>query len=277
MGPLPPTLYIIAAPASGIDDITLRARRILGEVGVVAADDTGQAQFLLNRLGLAPCVVASTRVDSILHELRGRDVALLDDGVRPHLSAAGLALVQAAIASGYGVVPLPGPSLPVSALVLSGLPADSFVYLGELPRQPAACQELLGSVADQSRTLVALVPWPDRVALSAGLHDALGSRPLVLVAETEQGIAEIWRGRAGEEIADGAGQPPIGPCVLIAGGARQERVPWSRERLLEEVRTSLVRGLAAKEVSRHLAAETGWPRREIYRLAVQIGRSLGSE
>jgi 16S rRNA (cytidine1402-2'-O)-methyltransferase len=277
MRPLPPVMYIIAAPAVGRDDITLRARRILGEVGVVAADDAGQAQSLLEQFGFAPHVVASTQVDSILRGLGGGDVALLDDGLRPHLSAAGQALVQAVIASGYRVVPVPGPSLPVSALILSGLPTDSFVYLGGLPRQPAACHELLVSVSEQSRTLVALVASADWPALSAGLHSALGPRPLVLVGQTEQGIAEIWRGRAGEVMVDVAGRPPLGPCVLVAGGARQERVSWSREHLLDEVRVRLGGGLGAKELSRQLAAEAGWPRREIYRLAVQIARSLGRD
>jgi 16S rRNA (cytidine1402-2'-O)-methyltransferase len=262
-------LYIVGAPAGDLHDITHRALRILGEVGLVVADDVDHAQRLMAHHGLDTPLLASTRSDLPLSALDDGDVAVLSEGRSPVLTAASNWLVLAAIERGFAVVPIPGPSLPLTALVVSGLPADSFVYLGELPSEPASRRDLLTSVAGERRTLVALASSDARPGLWADLLGVLGDRPLVLVMASEGATRVAWRGALGEAAEEAPGQPGSGPYALVIGGARELAERWDEERLRAEVRQRLGQGLSAREIGRELAGESGWPRRAIYRLAVR--------
>ncbi len=263
------TLYVVGAPAGDPDDLTQRARRILGEVALVVAVEAEAARRLLDHHGLATPLSAGADLRAALEELPEGDVALLLPGWSPVPSGPGLELLRTALERGYPPVPIPGPSLPATALVLSGLPADAFVYLGELPRQPQARRALLASVADEPRTLVAGVgadPLPDALA---DLSAVLGDRPLFLQAGTGETHAEPWRGSLAEALAAGAELGAEGRFILVIGGATDEPAAWSEERLRDEIRGRLAEGLRTKEISHELAEESGWRRREIYRLTVE--------
>jgi 16S rRNA (cytidine1402-2'-O)-methyltransferase len=260
-----------------VDDVTLRALRTLGDVSIIVAADVDRARRLLDSYDITTRLVAVAGVEDALGALEAGDIALVLEGQVLGPSGFHLALVQAAIERGFPVVPVPGPAFPVTALVVSGLPADSFVYLGELPRQAAVRRDLWASVATEHRTLVALES-PDRLDdCLPDLCDVLGDRPLVVVRASERGTEIVWRGDADEAVTCQVSFSGDEPCVLVIGGALDEPPPWDEDRLRAEIRGCLEQGLRVKETSQRLAAESGWRRREIYRLATEISRFFRDE
>jgi 16S rRNA (cytidine1402-2'-O)-methyltransferase len=273
-------LYVVGAPAGDPGDLSRRAQRILGQVVLVVAEDVGLAQRLLAHTNLAT-PVAPLRGDLPLQALDTGDVALLLRGWEPGPSDPGRQLVCAAIEQGRSVVPVPGPALPFTALVISGLPADSFVYLGQLPERRADRRDLLSSLVSEPRTLVAVGSF-DRLAADLADLYRLGERPCAIVAASETGTEVVWRGPLGQALQRAGEYPSAGSYGLVIGGASGQRTRWDEERLLVEIRTLAAQGHAAKEIGRRLASESGWPRREIYRLAVAVvqtedGKGINSD
>lgn len=281
------TLYVVGAPAGDPDDLTLRAVRCLEEAALIVADQAGVedadwAGQLLARHGigtpLVPLAVSREAADAavILEELEEGDLALLVSGWSLGPSVPGCQFVHLALERGFPVVPIPGPALPITALILSGLPADSFIYLGELPHEPALRSKLLAVVASEQRTLVVLASHHQLVGNLADLYGALGDRPLVVVAASQNGTEILWRGTLGKA-CDLVPEQAVGiACVLVVGGTRERPPVWDEARLRSEIRARLSQGLGAKEISRELAAESGWPRRQVYRLVIEEGRSKSS-
>lgn len=258
------TLYIVGAPAGDSDDLTFRARRILTEVGCVATCDPAWARRLLAAMSVEALVVATEDRAGIWDALGHGDVALLFSGILPGPSGPDLELIRTAIDLGVPVAPVPGPTLPITALVISGLPAGTFVFLGELSPQPTARRALLAAVAAERRTLVA-VESPDRLPLTlADLSALLGDRRLAILTEAGQ----TWRGAVGEALEHVTPSQLSGKSVLVISGACEAATRWDEDRLRAEIAAGLDQGFPAKELSRHLAASSGWPRREIYRFAV---------
>jgi len=137
------TLYLVATPIGNLEDITLRALRILGQARLIAAEDTRQTRKLLAHYQISTPLLSYhehnklTRLSEVMAALERGDVALVSDAGTPGLSDPGFELVRAALHAGHNVSPLPGPSAPIAALVASGLPTDAFIYLGYLPRRGA--------------------------------------------------------------------------------------------------------------------------------------------
>jgi 16S rRNA (cytidine1402-2'-O)-methyltransferase len=153
------------------------------------------------------------------------------------------------------------------------LPADGFAYLNKLPYDSKERRDLLASVAFERRTLVIQEKPADLSSTLADLHNALGSRPLCIVAASAIENNSVYRGPLHEAAADPPELPGDEPAMLVIGGHRQNDARWSEEELLTELQARLEAGQPAKEIARALAAESGWPRREIYSLAVDSGRS----
>jgi 16S rRNA (cytidine1402-2'-O)-methyltransferase len=262
------TLYIVGIPAGEPDHITRRALRTLGEVALVVAEGDRVAHRVLTHHGIQIPQEIPTNSDAVMDTLAVGDVAILSTGWLPGPSRACCQLIQTAIERGVPVVPIPGPSFPVTALVASGLPADSFVYLGALDQEPATRRDLLSSVSTERRTLVARLPSDRLLEALADLHDTLGDRPLVIFTTQGHRSGGRWQGTVSAaqehlpEIWDG------GSYVLVIGGARGQAVRWTEDRLRAEILVRLNQGLGAKKVSQQLI-ESGWPRREIYNLAVK--------
>ena len=155
------TLYLVATPIGNLEDVTARALRVLREASLIAAEDTRHTRQLLARFDIHTPLTSYfehnklAKLDEILSALAAGDVALVSDAGTPGLSDPGYELVRAALDAGHAVVPIPGPSALLAALVASGLPTDAFVYLGFLPRKDSDRQRLLASVAREPRTLVA--------------------------------------------------------------------------------------------------------------------------
>ena len=260
------TLYVVGIPAGALGDGTRRALRVLGEVALVVAQDPEQTRRFLSHHEIATPLIKTPPLGMVLGTLEAADVALVTEGWRVGLDDFGRQVVCAVRENGLPVVPIPGPNLPITALVVSGLPADSFVYLGELPPAPSVRRKLLSSVSGEWRTLVVLVRKKQD---SDDLYLALGERKSVLVTAAGGETKVVWRGtldQLPEQLSD---QSTDVPPVLIVGGARQQVELWEETRLRAEIQSAIESGLGAKEISKQLAAESGWPRREIYRLVVE--------
>src|SRR5574340_567486 len=193
-------LYLVATPIGNLEDITLRALRVLKEVSLIAAEDTRTAHHLLAHFGIQTPITSYyehnkvQKQTAILDALEQGDVAVISEAGMPGLSDPGYELVCAALAHGVRVVPIPGPSALTAALVASGLPTDQFVYLGFLPRQKSARRKLLESVAAEPRTLVAYEA-PHRIPQALDdIADILGDRAITVARELTKVYEEFFRG-----------------------------------------------------------------------------------
>jgi 16S rRNA (cytidine1402-2'-O)-methyltransferase len=199
-----PVLYVIATPIGNLEDISLRALRLLREVKLIAAEDTRTTRRLLNAHNIKTPLISyhehskRAKLDYLLDYLEKEDLALVSEAGMPGLSDPGYELILAAIEHGISVVPIPGASAVTTALVVSGLPTDQFVYLGFLPRRKGQRQRLLSSIVDEPRTIVAFeTPHRLRETLS-DIEEILGDRRLSVCRELTKVHEEIFRGRVSE-------------------------------------------------------------------------------
>ena len=270
------TLYLVGTPIGNLEDITLRALRILKEVGLIAAEDTRRASILARRYEIETPVTSYfegnklAKLELVLDELDAGDVALISEAGMPGLSDPGYELICAAIERGYPVVPVPGPSAPVTALVASGLPSDSFLYLGFLPRRQNERRRLLTEVAGERRTLIAFEA-PHRLRKSlADLEAVLGDRPLAACRELTKLHEEVWRGTVAEARAHFDAVEPRGEFTLVIGGAPEERVYWDERQVRAALDELLAQGTPRPAAARRVAAASGWSRKEVYRLGLEV-------
>jgi len=270
------TLYLVATPIGNLEDITLRALRILREAPLIAAEDTRQTRKLLDRYDIHQPLVSyfehneRARVGMLLDRLQQGDLALVSEAGMPAISDPGYALVKAAIDEGIPVVPIPGPSAPIAALAASGLPTDQFLYLGFLPRRTSERRKLLRSVAGEPRTLV-VFESPHRLVNS--LEDVLselGDRRVAVARELTKIHEEFVRGTARDVLGRLKESPPRGEVTLVIEGRIEER-PADLETRLRELIDS---GLSNRDVVTTLAAEAGASRREIYRLLLDARKCV---
>jgi 16S rRNA (cytidine1402-2'-O)-methyltransferase len=199
-----PVLYVIATPIGNLEDISLRALRLLQEVKLIAAEDTRTTRHLLNAHNIKTPLTSyhehskRAKLDYLLNYLEKEDLALVSEAGMPGLSDPGYELIVAAIERGISVVPIPGASAVITALVVSGLPTDQFLYLGFLPRRKGQRQRLLSSIVDEPRTIVAFeTPHRLKEALS-DIEDILGNRRLSVCRELTKVHEEIFRGRVSQ-------------------------------------------------------------------------------
>jgi len=269
------TLYIVGTPIGNLEDITLRAVRILQEVSLIAAEDTRKAQILLAHYEIKTSLTSffvgneQRKVDTILAALSEGDVALISDAGMPGISDPGYPLIRAAIEQGIPVVPVPGPSAHTAALVASGLPTDRFLFLGFLPRKASEQKAILRNVAGLQVTLV-LYESPRRVKTTLNtLRKALGNRPVALCREMTKLYEEVWRGNLDDAIAHLEAVPPRGEFTLIVGGAPDSDLIWDEAQVRAALAEQLAQGLSRSQAAREVAARSGWARRKIYDLEIE--------
>jgi 16S rRNA (cytidine1402-2'-O)-methyltransferase len=276
------TLHVVGIPAADPKDVTRRALRVLRAVGLIVTSNTLCAQKFLTFHGIGTPLVAcplqkaagenteeTVEIEIILQRLAHEDVALLFTEASWGNSTLTWNLVRAAVERGFAITSVPGPSLAVTALVTSGLPADTYVSLGVLPSRNLERRQLLGSVAAGRRTLVAF-EMSDRLSLA--LHDVveiLGDRCLIL-SPLEADADEIWRGTASEALAYFKANPPPGKWALVISGSLTQTAQWPEERVRSELERLLVKGMSRKEAARQVAGVSGWRPRDVYRLAARF-------
>ena len=272
------TLYVVATPIGNLEDITLRALRVLQEVGIIAAEDTRTTRKLLRRHNIRTSLVSYyegnrfLRIPFLLERLQEVDVALVSDAGMPGIRDPGYELVRAAIQAGVPVVPVPGPSAVTTALAVSGLPADQFLFLGFLPSRRKERLEALQRVSRQPHTLV-LFEAPHRLRASlADLAAALGSdRRVAVCRELTKLYEEIYRGTISQ--AQEHFTQPRGEFTLVMAGAEEKE--GSEEVTLQDVVEGLRKlrasGVAAREAVAQVMAQYGLPRRQVYQMWLGLG------
>lgn len=281
-GDMPGTLYIVATPIGNLEDITPRALRVLREVEVIACEDTRRTRVLLNHFGIKTRTISyhehneresAAGLGKLLEG--GKNVAMVSDAGTPLISDPGFRVVNAAIESGITVVPIPGPTAFVAALVASGLPSDQFFFAGFLPARANARRAHLEDLAAIQATLV-FYEAPHRIA--AALSDAvdvLGNREAAVARELTKIHEEIARGNL-RELAKRFSQSTAtrGEIVLLISGASESAFESTGERelssmrLIDRVRQLERDGLDSKLALKKAARELGLKRAEAYRLIV---------
>lgn len=263
------TLFVVATPLGNLEDITLRAIRVLKEASVVACEDTRRTLKLLNRYGIrAPLAVfhdhnKARAAVAILRRLReGDSVALVSDAGTPAISDPGYELVREAVAAGVRVEVVPGPSALIAALVVSGLPTDRFAFEGFLPNRGEKRRKALRALSGETRTMV-FYESPQRIA--AFLADAaefFGDRRACVVRELTKIHEEIVRGTLPELAAEIGGRASVlGEVTVVVGGS-----PGTAQLSVEEI----VRGAledppgSSRDLAREIAGRTGLSRKEVY-------------
>lgn len=269
------TLYVVATPIGNLEDVTLRALRVLREVELVLAEDTRRTRTLLTRHEIANRPRSlhahneAQRSREVLEVLAsGSSVALVSDAGTPLVSDPGERLVAAAIEAGHAVVPIPGASAVLSALVASGLPTAPFLFLGFLPRRKGEREALLAGIRDRTETVV-LFESPRRLAATLSqLADALGDRPACVARELTKLHEEVARGSL-PELADRFREGTRGEVTLVIGGAAEE--PALDEAALDaRIRSLVAEGTRPREVAKLLAPDARIPKREIYARAQAV-------
>ncbi len=264
------TLYIVPTPIGNLEDITLRALQVLREVSLIAAEDTRRAAILLSHFDLHTPVTSYfehnklSKLDRILEALEQGDVALISEAGTPGLSDPGYELIRAAIERGQRVVPLPGATAAITALVASGLPTDSFVFVGFLSRKAGERRRALEEVKAERRTLI-FYEAPHRVGET--LEDMLavfGNRSICAARELSKVHEEIWRGSITAAI-ERFGAEALGEFVLVVAGAPEE-ARWAEARVQAVLREELEHGASSSEAAKRVAALAGWNKRDVYAL-----------
>lgn len=269
-----PSLYVVATPIGNLEDVSQRALRVLREVTLIAAEGTRWTKQLLNRYDIKTPVTSYhehnkwAKLDYILARLEAADVALVSNAGTPCISDPGYELVAAAIQRGIPVVPIPGPSAIVTALVVSGLPSRRFVYLGFLPHKGGARRRLLESAADESGTIVVLESPHRLLAALKDVRLVLGDREIAVCRELTKIHEEVFRGRVSEAIEHFT--EPRGEFTLVIAGKTEKDRPSLNQDIERQLRQMQRSGVKAREAVAMVAAETGLSKKELYRAWLRL-------
>jgi 16S rRNA (cytidine1402-2'-O)-methyltransferase len=271
-----PTLFIVPTPIGNLEDITLRALRVLREVKLIAAEDTRTTRVLLQHYDIHTPMTSYhehnklSKLDSIFAALAGGDVALVSDAGTPGISDPGYELIQAVLAAGIRVEALPGACAAVTALVASGLPTEGFLFLGFPPRKAGELRAFFEGVAAQPCTLI-LYESPYRLVDTLRAAQAvLGDRSGCVGRELSKLHEEYTRAPLSEITAYYESHTPRGEVVLLIGGAAPVvQEVWDEARVRARLRERLATGEPLKSVAKALAGVCGWDRRAIYALGLE--------
>jgi 16S rRNA (cytidine1402-2'-O)-methyltransferase len=256
--------------------MSLRAVRILREAALIAAEDTRHTGKLLKHFEI-PTPLTSyfehnklQKIDYILAQLMDGDVAVVSDAGTPAINDPGYELVKAALAAGFDVRPVPGPSAPLAALTVSGLPTDNFLYLGYLPHKASERHAKLRQVENLPYTLLFLESPYRIVEALEDLLSELGDRNICVAREMTKMFEEFWRGTVSGALAYFRSQPARGEFTLVVDGAKKNRGEWSEPQTVAAIKSGLEAGETPSRLSKRLAEESGWNKREIYRLIQEL-------
>lgn len=269
-----PTLYIVATPIGNLEDVSFRALRILSEVQLIAAEDTRKTRRLLSAYVIKTPLTSyhehskGAKLLHLLSCLEQGDVALVSEAGMPGISDPGYELVVAAIERGIPVVPIPGPSVLVTALAVSGLSTNEFTYLGFLPRKKGHRRRHLEQVADGERTIIAFEAPHRLIATLGDILDVLGDRRIAVCRELTKVHEEVFRGIVSAALAHF--REPLGEFTLVMEGKPKgdRAVTASIE---GELRRLHQEGFPAKEAVSLVAELTGVSKKELYKAWLKLG------
>jgi 16S rRNA (cytidine1402-2'-O)-methyltransferase len=280
------TLHIVATPIGNLEDVTLRALRVLREVDWVLAEDTRRTRVLLDRFEIPQKPTSlhahneAGRIESVIEALaEGRSIALVSDAGTPLVSDPGARLVAAVTEAGHHVEAVPGPSALLTALCVAGLDTERVLFLGFLPRKAGARRRLLETQKGRPETIV-LFESPRRVAATLGeIASILGDRAACVARELTKRHEEVVRESVSALARRFADSPPRGECTLVIAGATareaEAEAVWNDDELDEVIRSELTEGASIRDLARDLANRTGRPRRDVYARAIALRDELG--
>lgn len=262
-------LYIVSTSIGNLEDVTLRALRVLKEADFIAAEDTRHSSKLLNHYGIRKPLISywsqkeKVRAEEIIEKLRsGLSVALISDAGTPGISDPGAVLIKRAIDEGINVIPIPGPSAAIAALSASGLSTEEFTFIGFLPPKAAQRQKRLKELALEPRTLI-FYEAPHRVLDTlSDMKEIFVGRNAVLAKEITKMYEEILRGTISEILDMLETRTIAGEYVIIVEGKSKEAV--SIEEALEEIKSLTKRGKGRKEAVKIVAEQYGLSKKELY-------------
>ena len=281
----PGILYVVATPLGNRDDITLRALNVLREVDLVAAEDTRKTRRLLALHGISNRLISyhehneAERTPALIAKLqKGAAIALVSNAGTPAVSDPGYRLVESALTNHLKIVPVPGVCAATAALSVAGLPTNSFVFLGFLPKKKARRIRQLNELADESRTLI-FYESPRRILmLLKETIDVMGNRRGVLAREMTKLHEEYLRGRL-SEIADQLKERPEvkGECTLLVAGCNKDnQETWSDVK--QQITAAVASGQnSLSAIARKIAATSTFTKNEIYAEALKIAKELDGE
>ena len=270
-------LHVVATPIGNLGDLSARARETLATVDLVVAEDTRRTGKLLATLGIDARMRSMfegnerRRTDEVLAELRdGRSVALVSDGGTPLVSDPGFLLVRGCIDEGIDVRVVPGPSAVVAAVVVSGLPADRFIFEGFLPRTTGDRRARLAEIADEPRTVV-LYESPRRLAaLLEALAATVGERRVAVCRELTKLHEEVLRGTP-RSVRAAIGDAPVRGEVVVVVEGRTYEAPPDVDAAVAQARDLVADGARKREAAHRVAELTGVSANAIYRALVPDG------
>lgn len=268
-------LYLVATPIGNLEDISLRALRVLRQVDLIAAEDTRHTRKLLAHYEIDTPLLSyhehsnDQRLQEILQRLQGADVALVSDAGSPLISDPGYELIRAAVERGVSVVPIPGASAVITALSAAGLPSDAFLFQGYLPRKRKERRALLEQQARYPYTLV-FFEVPHRLQASLNdLVEILGpERPAAVCRELTKVHEEIVRGNLGEILNTLGSVEPRGEYTLVVAGASGPKV-WTEGEVRKALQERIAYGDKPSDAARWVASHSGWPRPEVYKFTLE--------
>jgi 16S rRNA (cytidine1402-2'-O)-methyltransferase len=269
------TLYVVTTPIGNLEDLTPRAARVLGEVALIAAEDTRHTRQLLTHLGISKHLVsynehnAAKRTPGLLQTLLDDDVALVTDAGVPAVSDPGADLVRAAAEQGIRVVPIPGPSAVTAALSVAGMRSSDFKFVGFAPRSANARRKLLRGLEREHATLVVFeAPHRVRATLEA-IAEVLGERPMAICREITKLHEETFRGTASEALTHF--EAPRGEFVLVIEGAlgRLEAIA-DPDGARDALATLKARGETRRDAVAQVTDAFGVFKREAYKLWLEV-------
>jgi 16S rRNA (cytidine1402-2'-O)-methyltransferase len=265
------TLYIVSTPIGNLEDITLRALRILKEVDLIAAEDTRHTLKLLTHYGISKPLISywgekeKVKAAEVLQRLgTGQSVALVSNAGTPGISDPGSVVIRRALDEGIRVVPVPGPTAFVGALTLSGFSTEEFVFSGFLPAKPAHRKKVLMELVLEKRTIV-FYESPHRLLESlADMTGVFGTRRAAAVKEITKIHEEVIRGTVMEVYEQLREMKMVGEYVLVVEGRREGGEDLRGDDALREVVSLMRKGLGRKEAVRRVAEQYGMSKKELY-------------
>lgn len=264
------TLYIVSTPIGNLEDITLRALRILKSVDVIAAEDTRHSLKLLNYYNISKPMISywkekeKIRSDELIERLkRGESIALITDSGTPGISDPGAIIIKRAIEEGFQPIAIPGPSAFIAALSISGLPTDEFVFIGFLPSKSKQRQDYLKNLYLEPKTLI-FYEAPHRILETLNdIRNIFGDRKCVVAKEITKIHEDILRGRISQIIEDIKKSKIAGEYVIIIEGKKDVKKIINEE-ILSEIKLLMKKGLSRKEAVKKVAEEYGLSKKELY-------------
>lgn len=268
-------LYLCATPIGNLEDITLRALRVLKEVDLIAAEDTRQTKKLCSHYDITTPLTSyhehnkQQKGQYLIEQLReGKNIAVVTDAGMPGISDPGYDLVTLAVEAGIKVVPLPGAVAAVSALVVSGLPTEQFVFLGFLPRAGKKRKNELLSLMAEERTMIFYeAPHRLRKTLEDLLH-ALGNRQVVIGRELTKKYEEFWRGELASAL-DYFQEPKGEITIVLAGNENSQPKETFSGSVEEEIELFLNQGMEKMECFKKIAKRRKMSKSEVYSIYLQ--------